>query len=256
MRADKQPMIDHGRVPEPRQRTSHRRLRGTAKSVVLAATLALTAAAPAFADGPFEPNETATEATGPLTGATVTAALETPQDVDWYRFYAHPQRQVGVLATLGGSCARTSGTITVSLLDAEGSFGGNLGSLTLGWDYSTPNAPVAARNLAFTSAVGHRYFLKVTQSGCQNVPYSLQLAPADDLTSTLQDTAACSAAKRARQRAVGREVALRRAVKRAHGARRRTLRARLSLQRQAVAVARGNQASICQYRPLTSYPFT
>src|SRR3954451_4196826 len=98
--------------------------------VLAVATAFLAVVTTASADGPFEPNERATDAGGPLTGETVQAALETPQDVDWFRFYTLPDRQIGVLGTITSSCDGSSGRVYMDVLDGEVSYGGSLGRLT------------------------------------------------------------------------------------------------------------------------------
>lgn len=102
-------------------------------AAVLCLLVAGVSAPGALADGPFEPNETAAEAFGPLAGGSFSAALETPQDVDWYRFYAKRHRQVGVLATLDGRCSSKSGSVSVDLWDAEEAHGLPLAYLRLGY---------------------------------------------------------------------------------------------------------------------------
>src|SRR4051794_9665834 len=87
--------------------------------VAVAATLLLVVPSIASADGPFEPNETAAEAYGPLTGGSFSGAFETPQDHDWYRFYAFNHRQIGVLLTLTSSCAASYASIELEVLDGE-----------------------------------------------------------------------------------------------------------------------------------------
>lgn len=107
----------------------------------------------------------------------------------------------------------------------------------------------------FTSQAGHRYFIQVRGSMCQDVPYTLQLAPAKDLTSQLQDTDECAEAKRAAISARRRLVAMRSAARRARGSRRARLRRAAALQQQQVTVADAAARTICERRPLTGYPF-
>jgi hypothetical protein len=216
--------------------------------------VALCASAPALADGPFEPNETPAEAYGPLMGDKISAAFETPQDVDWYRFYTLQHRQIGVLAALMGGCGGAYHQIRVSLLDGDGSYPSEVGYAYLGQGSSAiPATPVA--QIPFTSLVGHRYFVKVAQSSCHDASYAIQVAPADDLVSTLRDTAECTAAKAAAKRERGRISVLQHRFRSAHGQRRRLLRGRLALQRQTSAVANGTEVSTCTRPLLTSYPF-
>jgi hypothetical protein len=223
---------------------------------LLLTTLALSSfAATARADGPYEPNETAAQVAGSLTGTPITAALETPQDVDWYRFYAKPQSQVGLLATLYGACSSRSGTITVRVYDADGGYGVPVMNLTLGYNYAASDTPKTADQSTFTSEAGHRYFIQVRQSLCPTVGYTLQLAPGNDLTSALQDTVPCATARGAAAAARRKLYALRAASKHAHGSRRRDLRSRAALQEQQVVVTAANMTSRCARRTLYAYPF-
>jgi hypothetical protein len=200
----------------------------------------------------FEPNETAANAFGPLLGQTSSAAFETPQDVDWYRFYAKPQRQVGVLATMPSPCARP-GSIRVAVFDADGTVGLPVLVLTLG--YTGAADPVTAANATMTSLRGHRYLIKVTESLCQGVGYTIQLAPAEDLTPTLSDTDACLTARYTATRAQRSLFGLRSAMRRARGTRRAALRRRAQLQQQAVTTARANAQIACTRKPLTGFPY-
>jgi hypothetical protein len=222
-------------------------------ALTVCACLALTA--PAFADGPYEPNETSTEAFGPLAGGAMTAAFETPQDVDWFTFYALNHRQIGVLLTLSGTCPVTSGAITVALLDGEvPSYSANLGTATVGYSYSAP--PATAGQVSFTSLAGHRYLMRVTQRGCMNTAYTLEVAPSANLTQTLVDTAECAAAKSATRREFIRLSRLRGAFQHSHGARRRDLRSKVAIQRQTTTVALSTSQTACTRPTLTGYPFT
>jgi hypothetical protein len=207
----------------------------------------------ALADGPYEPNEAAAQATpAPV---SIAAALETPQDIDWYRFYTKPKRQIGLLATLGGTCRSRTGTITARVYDADGGYGLPLITLTLGYNFAASDQPKTADQASFTSEGGHRYFIQVSQSQCQGVGYSLQLAPTIDLATTLQDTAACQTARGAATAARRKLYALRAAAKKAHGAHRQSLRSRTQLQQQLVTVASATQTSNCTRRALDRYPF-
>jgi hypothetical protein len=210
-------------------------------------------AAPAVADGPFEPNEVATQAAGPLLGATVAAAFETPQDVDWYVIYPKPDRQVGVLATLTGSCRAHSGSIRVAVYDPEGPIGLPVLAFTLGYT-GWPDLQTADRG-SFTSIAGHRYLIKVTDSLCDGTGYTLDVAPREDLSSVLGSTRDCLQARGTAKAAHVRAARLRSAAKKARGRRRADLRRRLALQGQEVAVADATAKTACTRRPLTGYPY-
>jgi len=207
----------------------------------------------ALADGPYEPNETAAQAT-PAPSA-IAGALETPQDIDWYRFYAKPKRQVGLLALLNGACSSRVGRISAQVYDADGGYGLPVIDLTLGYNFRDSDHPKTADQASFTSEVGHRYFIAVRQSLCQGVGYTLQLAPTEDLTATLRDTVECQTARGAATAARRKLYGLRAATKKAHGARRRSLGSRAQLQQQQVELTTATQTSTCTRRPLDRYPF-
>src|SRR4051812_34848025 len=122
--------------------------------------LAAVPATQAWADGPYEPNESGAQAAGPLLGTTVTAGLETPQDVDWYVVYPKPDRQVGVLATLSADCPNRVGSVSVAVYDADGSVGLAVVGLRLG--YTGAASSQSADNGSFTSLLGHRYLVRVS----------------------------------------------------------------------------------------------
>jgi hypothetical protein len=225
-------------------------------ALVLAALSLLLTPGTTSADGPFEPNETPAEAPM-LVGAAVAAGFETPQDVDWYRFYALPHRQVGLLATLTGTCTRSTGTIRVTLLDGDlPGFRAQLAAVSVGWDaFSTTAVPKLADRLAVTTEAGHRYFVKVQNFGCDGATYGLELMPRQNLSVTLRDTTACSLAKFRARSSRRRLFGLRAASKRARGARRRRLRTRAGLQGQQVKVDATAAAAACSRPALTAYPF-
>jgi hypothetical protein len=221
--------------------------------VILIALVAVPAGQ-AWADGPYEPNETAAQAAGPLLGATVVAGLETPQDVDWYVIYPKPDRQVGVLATLPGACKSSVGSVRVDMYDGEVSWGLAVLGLQLG--YTGAASPQMADRGSFTSIPGHRYFIKVRQSLCQGTWYSLDVAPSEDLSSVLTDTRDCRRARGSAKAAHVRAGNLRAASKKAHGRRRAELRRRAALQAQVVVVADAAAKTACTRPALTGYPFT
>ena len=137
-------------------------------TAVLAALTLATAVPAARADGPYEPNETALGAFGPVTTGLLAGALETPQDEDWFVLYPAADRQVGVLATIKGQCAQDSGNIEIELLDADASSPA-MGVARIGHKNFQPTT---SDRVAFTAVRGHRYFLRITQSGCENVPFT------------------------------------------------------------------------------------
>ena len=221
---------------------------------LLGLTLLVTflAAACAFADGPYEPNETAATATGPVTDTLLSAALETPQDEDWYLLRPNAPRQIGVLATLKSACPSKIGSLVVHVFDADGSRA-PLADLRLG--YRGDPEPTLADRMAFTSIRGHRYYLQVTQSSCMNTPYDLSIEPADALSTSLETTIECArahghlkAAKRTLER-------LRKKLRRSHGAARRLARSQYGIQKQAVTVAKAGAQTTCTRPELTGYPW-
>jgi hypothetical protein len=224
--------------------------------LTVATTIAVTVGLPAsaVADGPYEPNETAAMTSTPVTAPRIDAGLETPQDVDWYLLHPQGVRQVGLLATLVMPCPRAYGMVVIDVLDAEGSTY-PVASLRLGSDVMSSNAPRTTEAATFTSQVGHRYFVKVEQSRCDGIGYSLELAPTDALGTTLAPTAACVAATTAGNRASYKLKRLRAARSRARGARRKALGVKVQLQSQQVAVAKATAKTTCTRRALTGRPW-
>ncbi len=221
------------------------------RSALLAVIVALSGAALAVADGPYEPNETAATTAGPITTPTLHAAFETPQDADWYVLFPQGVRQIGILATLDSPCPSPSGQIRIAVLDAEGNPYSPVGSLTLGLSYATSMQNTVDR-LAFTSQVGHRYLLRVTQSSCTGGAYSIDFAPTGALGTTLLPTAECAQAAGAAKQAVRTLAGIRAARRHAHGKRRTSLVVRAQIQQQAVVQAKATQATVCARNPLTS----
>lgn len=224
-------------------------------SLAAVVTLVLCGTLPtaASADGPYEPNETAAMVTAPLTAPRVDAGLETPQDVDWYLLYPQGVRQVGVLVTLNAPCAQSFGRVSAKVIDGEASPYSSLGDLSLGYDYANSKAPKTADSTAFTSQVGHRYFIRVSQSSCPGASYSIAIAPAGVLGTKLAPTAECTAGRKA---AANARVKLRRfqtARRRAHGARRRALTSKIQLQQQRVTQATAAATAACTRQALTGY---
>jgi hypothetical protein len=220
------------------------------RTALLALIVGLAAAPCAFADGPFEPNETAATAAGPITAPGLQAAFETPQDTDWYLLQPQGVRQIGILATLDGACATHYGQQRFTLLDAEGSPFSPVGSLTLGFSYVTGMQTTVDR-LAFTSQAGHRYLLRVSESSCTDVPYSLSFAPTGALGTTLLPTGDCMQAAATTKQAVRKLAGIRSARRHAHRQRRASLRVREQIQQQAVVQSKATQATVCTRNPLT-----
>lgn len=136
--------------------------------VVMAAMLI--AAAPAVADGPYEPNESATQAFGPLGGGTsYDGAIEPSNDVDWFFFYISGQRQFEVVLTWReGDC-----DVEATLRDRDGNEKGFTSVA------SYPESRVGRMTL--TSPGSARYNVEV--GGCVGDAYTLQVTPADAVTS-------------------------------------------------------------------------
>lgn len=216
--------------------------------------LLVLAAAPALADGPHEPNETAAMVTSPTT-SSVAAALETPQDVDWYLLLPRGVRQVGVLATLGTACSSPTGQVRVNVFDADGSVL-PLDTLVLRRDHASGASGITSDHLRYTSKAGHRYFLRVTQTGCEYATYSISFAPSDVLGTHLDPTAECTDSRRAasKQRAALKRLKVLR--RRARGARRRGLQQKVELRAQQVTKAEADAKTACSRKPLSGYPWT
>lgn len=194
--------------------------------------------------------------TMPLTVARVDAGLETPQDVDWYLLYPQGVRQVGVLVTLNTPCPSPYGNVYAKVIDGEGYPFSPLAQMSVGHDFSSPNGTKTVDSTAFTSQVGHRYFIRVSQATCPGATYSISIAPSGVLGAMLAPTAECTAGRKV---AANARVKLRRfqsARRRAHGARRRELTSRVQLQQQQVTQATANVAAACTRQALTGYGWT
>ena len=223
--------------------------------VALVAAILLVACSAANADGPFEPNETGGEAYGPLPGGTLSAALETPQDHDWYRFYARGHSQIGVLISYTGGCSSSYYGLQLAVLDADvPGYSGTMGTATVGTAY--PAYGQDTGNVVFTSIRGHRYYVKVTQTGCVGATYDVDVAPTEDLTQTLEDTAECTLAKAVFTRSNARLRALRYRATHGREATRRKARRQAALQHQTVAVDFSAAVDACTRPPLQGYPWS
>lgn len=126
----------------------------------------------AAADGPFEPNESVTQAFGPLVGATAyNGVLETSNDVDWFFFYIAGQRQFEVVLTWRGSQEDCS-DVFLSLRERDGE---------LERSTSVDCAPdERIGRITLTSPGSARYNLEV--SGDEGASYTIQVTPADAVT--------------------------------------------------------------------------
>lgn len=193
--------------------------------------------------------------TSPLVTQRIDAGLETPQDEDWYLLHPQGVRQIGIMATLNTVCRSSYGRVTVDLLDADGSRW-PIDSLKLGFDvFGNRSAPRTVDTATFTSQVGHRYFLHVTQSSCDPAAYSLGLVPTGALGTRLAPTKACEAGNAAARRAASKLKQLRASRRRARGARRKALGVRIQLQSQQVAQAAANAKASCRRPALVGYPW-
>jgi hypothetical protein len=134
----------------------------------------LTSVPIAAADGPYEPNESVTQAAGPLAGGSgYDAAIETSNDEDWFYFYTSGQRQFEVVLTYRGQTG-IYGNTRVTLRERDG---GEIDSTSVDED-----ADDRVGRLTFTSPGAARYHLSVT--GEQGAAYRIQVNPADALTSS------------------------------------------------------------------------
>ncbi len=76
---------------------------------LLATGLAAASSAQAAATGPYEPNDVITRAYGPLTANTpINAAVEAPNDPDWYYVMTSGPGPVELSLTLNGCSALTA----------------------------------------------------------------------------------------------------------------------------------------------------
>ena len=226
--------------------------KGSLTAVLL---LTLGFASQALADGPQEPNETPATAYGPVVSTRLIGALETPQDLDWYVLYPKAARQVGVVLRLTNACPKQYGSLWMQLLDADGS-SDHVDEAKVGFDASAPDGTRTADNFVFTSLRGHRYFLRVSQSSCLDGAYDIAISQPDALTGTLEPTAECVKASDEASAARRTATRLRVALRRAHGVRRKRLKTRYALQRQAVVVAESDRTDMCTRKAIrTTYPW-
>lgn len=225
-------------------------------SALLAVALCVLLPESAAADGPYEPNETAAMVTAPLTASRIDAGLETPQDVDWYLLYPQGVRQVGLLISLNTPCTPSYGNVYAKIIDAEGSPYVPVALMSLGRDPSNPNAPKTVDTASFTSQVGHRYFIRVSQSSCPGASYSIAIAPTGVLGTKLAPTAECTASRKAATNARVKLHRFQTARRRAHGARRRELTAKIQLQQQQVTQAAAAAAATCTRQAVTGSGWT
>jgi hypothetical protein len=163
-------------------------------------------------------------------------------------------RQIGVLATLKTPCASSYGSVHIDLLDGDGSQS-PISSLRLGYDFTNGKVSLTTATASFTSEIGHRYLLHVTQSSCDAVAYSLAIAPTGALGRRIAPTQACDAANVIRRRTSYNLTRLRATRRHAHGARRKKLGAKIQLQSQRLTQARADAARACARDPLTGYPW-
>lgn len=147
---------------------------------VLLATIALlaplVASAPAQADGPYEPNNTTEQATGPVHGGTdISARQENRRDEDWYFFYAAGERQIDI-SVQASECGRP---VELALYNVDGR---KLNSV------SARGYRPEVVHLKFTSPAGiTKYYLRASDLGAAqdyNCAYRFRIDPADAITTT------------------------------------------------------------------------
>lgn len=143
--------------------------RSVSAAVSLLAVLCLTAGS-AWADGPYEPNESLDAARGPLPGATdVTAATETANDRDWFFFYSSGPRQLDIsfqVQTCGSKGLR------LSFRAADNT---EIETIT---DFSEG----AAERITYTTPGRRKYFLEVYSTTENLCPYRIRVDPGDAIT--------------------------------------------------------------------------
>jgi hypothetical protein len=148
-------------------------LRQFSFAVILGAAL-LSSASTALADGPYEPNESVTQAWGPMAGgAAHDAAIETSNDEDWFYFYTAGQRQFEVVLTYRSKAGPNSySSARVILRERDGD--------EIESAYVDEDEDDRIGRITFTSSGSAKYNLSVT--GEEGVRYSVQVNPADALT--------------------------------------------------------------------------
>lgn len=118
----------------------------------------------------YEPNDSANQATGPMTGGqNYDASIETGNDLDYFYFNVNGQRQIDVSITAigGADCSRS-----VVLYTADGD---SLRSASVGREGSD--------HILYTTPSSGQYVLRVSSSsiGC---PYRVRVDPADAVTTS------------------------------------------------------------------------
>ncbi|MBE2317365.1 hypothetical protein DVA67_015390 [Solirubrobacter sp. CPCC 204708] len=156
-------------------RTLHGATTARLRVGVVALALALFTAAPAAADGPYEPNETLGAAAGPLPGGTtVLAARETENDVDWYAFYSSGARQLDIQLQVFECSPQpnlSSQSIHFTLRDSRDRIVSEVRDQENG----------VVSHLRYSTA-GRRKFYIVTTPDITRCKYSIRIDPADAVT--------------------------------------------------------------------------
>jgi len=129
--------------------------------------LVLVLAIPMVASGiaqaaPYEPNETASQAAGPLSGGTdYRASIEVLDDEDWFFFYTAGQRQMDVFVE--NTSSDPSCAFLVEVRDEAGDQPSGARQ-----EYPGPNETVHVR---WTAPGSQKYLLHVTGTGSSNCNY-------------------------------------------------------------------------------------
>jgi hypothetical protein len=203
---------------------------GAASCVV---ALALIQAQAASAVGEYEPNNSRSQAFGPLAGGTqYHATLESADDVDWYQFYVLRPTQLDVSGQVTSSITPEFCTPRIFVYNDAGQVL-NETNIAFGQE----------RHLPARAERAGRYFVKVQTrpAGCEGDTYFIRINPADALTASEQ----CGQAV-VRQEDAERDVKkLKRKVARAEGERKEKLRRKLRRKKRIRNDAREDVAQLC-----------
>ena len=134
--------------------------------------VALAAAAPAHAQGPYEPNDGYSTAFGPLAAAQdYEAVIETRAEEDWYVMTATATQTATVTVTaLEDPCGATVGSVSGWLKDQ------GLNSSSTSGDFNPGNGQTQTFTKALTA--GQKYYLHVFTTSCAGVRYRFNIGPA------------------------------------------------------------------------------
>ena len=205
--------------------TRRRRWRGSAICALLAGSLLLGLLAAGAVPAAAESNDTMATADGPITGS-ITGAIDTSNDIDWFFFYALGSTQLDIALT-GLGPEENCGEWEAWLKDADG-----------GYLEATSTGLNEISHIRYTVASPGTYYLEVS-GGCEGVGnYRIDIVASPPLLSAPPAPRALRRVRTLRRKLRGlsrRRVRSRRARRRV---RRQRTRLRRTLRRTRVQVRR------------------